>query len=82
MFFDEARREFPADLARFSPLAAVALAICAFFSLLFGIWPGGLYDASQTGSNSLVVVVRPAPVAPASVPATPAVAQNPPAAAP
>jgi NADH-quinone oxidoreductase subunit N len=81
MFFDEPKREFPTDLARFSPLAAVALAICAFFSLLFGIWPAGLYGAAQVGSGSLAVVVRPTPVTPVP-PTTPAVAQNPPAVVP
>jgi NADH-quinone oxidoreductase subunit N len=53
MYFQPAKREYPANTWTFSPVANIALLVCAFFTLLFGILPAGLYRAAVTGSKSL-----------------------------
>ena len=53
MYFQPAKREYPANTWTFSPVANIALIVCAFFTLLFGILPGLLYTPSVAGSRSL-----------------------------
>ena len=53
MYFLPAKREYPANIWRFSPAASAALIVCALLTLLFGIQPTWLYDRSVSGGNSL-----------------------------
>jgi len=46
MYFEEPTREFPENIWTFSVGAPVALGICAFFSLLFGVLPNLLFPGS------------------------------------
>jgi len=75
MFFDEPSREYPANWRSFSPLATVAVAICAIATLVFGIMPSGLYDATVVGAKSLpqtqsAVAPQPAAAPVAALPVT------------
>ena len=53
MWFQPAKRTFPVHIWRYSPGADVALAVAAFFTLLFGILPNLLYHTATSGGNSL-----------------------------
>jgi NADH-quinone oxidoreductase subunit N len=53
MYFEEPVRAFPADVIGFSPLASFAIGVCALATLVFGVLPTSLYDASLTGARSL-----------------------------
>ncbi len=64
MYFQAPQREYPTDVWTFSPGASVAVALSAFFTLLFGIYSSGLYHASSQGAASL----SPAPYAVAAAP--------------
>ena len=55
MYFQPAKREYPANTWSFSPGANVALIISAILTLFFGILPSGLYRTAVTGSKSLQV---------------------------
>ena len=70
MFFEEPSREYPSNLFGYSPLAGIAVVICAIATLVFGIMPSGLYDATSVGARSLApAIVQPmSPIAPAPAP--------------
>lgn len=53
MYFEAPEREFPTKVWSFAPYATFALAACAFFTLLFGIYSGGLYNASSESAMSI-----------------------------
>lgn len=72
MYFQPAKREYPANVWSFSPGANVALILSAIATLAFGVLPSGLYKASVIGSKSLqapppVVARSVAPVERASI---------------
>jgi len=76
MYFQAAKREYPANIWRFSLGATVALAISAVATLFFGVLPSGLYKTAVVGSRSLQApsavtaqnaVPSPAPVERASI---------------
>ena len=75
MYFQPAKREYPANIWGFSLGASVALGICAAATLFFGILPAGLYNTAVVGSRSLQalppVIAQnaspPVPAAPAPV---------------
>lgn len=72
MYFLPAKREFPANVWKVGLLADVALGLCAFATLLFGILPALLYGPSVSGGNSLqapaiTTAAAPPPVQRASI---------------
>ncbi len=74
MYFQPARRQYPAGIWGFSPGASAALIISAIATLAFGVLPSGLYKASVVGSRSLQapasvtsVAQVPAPIERASI---------------
>lgn len=60
MYFQAPQREYPSDTWTFSPNANIALGLCAFFTLFFGIISSGLYQISNEGAASLNVLSPPA----------------------
>ena len=77
MWFQPAKRSFPVHIWRYAPGADVALAVAAFFTLLFGILPALLYNTALVGGKSLegptgtvavpTVAASPVPIVRASV---------------
>ncbi len=53
MYFQPAKREYPANVWGFSPGASFALGICAIATLFFGVLPAQLYKTAVVGSRSL-----------------------------
>lgn len=70
MYFQPSKRAYPADVWSFSPLANVALVICAICTLLFGLQPSLLFGPAKTGGDSLYVA--PVITSTATAPVTPA----------
>ncbi len=68
MYFQPAKRQYPAGIWGFSPGASVALVISAIATLAFGVLPSGLYKASVVGSRSLQAPAAVTNVAHAPVP--------------
>ncbi len=68
MYFQPAKRQYPANIWGFSPGASVALVISAIATLAFGVLPSGLYKASVVGSRSLQAPATVTNVAHAPVP--------------
>ena len=73
MYFLPSKHAYPANVWTFSPLANIALVICAICTLLFGIQPTLLFGPAKAGGDSLqapaatTLAAAPAPVVRASI---------------
>jgi NADH-quinone oxidoreductase subunit N len=78
MFFKPAKREFPTNIWNSNPLAALAVIVCAVFSLALGMAPQIFSNPAKTGAQSLVTPISPisAPVIPVAAADAPQVSSN------